>query len=156
MIPSKSARPEPAAAPVMPDEDELARLFAAARAAREHAHSPYSGLQVGAALLDDQGGIHAGCNVENASYGLTTCAERVALGRAVSEGVRAFRAVAIVSSAAGPLPPCGACRQVLHELAPRLWVFSEGDPGTRVTWRLEELLPAAFGRAAVPGQAEPE
>ena len=147
MTRSKGARPEPAAAPVMPDDAELARLFAAARAAREHAHSPYSGLQVGAALLDEAGGIHAGCNVENASSGLTTCAERVALGRAVSEGVRAFRAVAIVSSAAGPLPPCGACRQVLHELAPHLWVLSEGEPGTRVAWRLDALLPAAFGRA---------
>lgn len=145
MTHAEGARPGPGMEPARPTEAELGELLAAARAVATRAYSPYSGLRVGAALLDREDAVHVGCNVENASYGLTVCAERVALGCAVSAGARAFRAVAIVSSRAEPLPPCGACRQVLHELAPNLWVVSEGSSGERVLWRLAELLPAAFG-----------
>lgn len=135
----------------MPAEAELRALLAAARAAASRAHAPYSHLRVGAALLDDAGRLHAGCNVENASYGLTMCAERVAVGCALSAGARSFRAVAIVSSRAEPLPPCGACRQVLHEFGPHLWVISEGEGGGRIVRRLDELLPGAFGPPSQPG-----
>lgn len=152
MTPSKGARPAPETAPAMPAEAELDELIAAARAVAERAHSPYSQLRVGAALLDDAGRIHAGCNVENASYGLTVCAERNAIARAVGEGARTFRAVVIVSSRPEPLPPCGACRQVLHEFAPFLWVVSVGPAGERVARRLDELLPGAFGPPSVPSR----
>jgi cytidine deaminase len=150
MNPPQGARPEPTSAPEMPAEAELVGLFEAARWALGNSYSPYSRLRVGAALLDRAGRVHPGCNVENASYGLTVCAERVALGRAVSEGAEGFQAVVIVSSLQDPLPPCGACRQVLHELAPLLWVISEGTSGERAAWRLNELLPAAFCGPALP------
>lgn len=142
-----SSIPPPTRAAAPPDERELDRLVAAARAARERAHAPYSGLRVGAALLDAAGNVHAGCNVENASYGLTICAERNAAARAVAEGAPAPVAVAIVSSRREPLLPCGACRQVLSELAPDAWVVCVGEDGTRLVRRLEDLLPDAFGPA---------
>lgn len=118
-------------------------LLAAAWAAAARAHAPYSGYRVGAALEGGDGSIHAGCNVENASYGLTICAERAAVSAAVSAGVRAFRRIIVVVEASEPAIPCGACRQVLAEFAPDLPGLSVGRSG-RVEWTLGALLPHAF------------
>lgn len=115
-------------------------------AAREHAYAPYSGFKVGAALLADDGRIFTGVNVENASYGLTICAERTAVGKAMSEGARGFRAIAVI----GPedlvdCPPCGACRQVLHEADREMAVITpDAEGGVHIT-PMERLLPGAFG-----------
>jgi len=118
-------------------------LLALAVRARRAAYAPYSRFTVGAALLAADGRVFTGCNIENASYGLTVCAERVALAKAVSEGVRSFSALAI----AGPktsITPCGACRQVLAEFAPDLRVYWRGT-GRRVVARsLRRLLPEGF------------
>jgi cytidine deaminase len=121
-------------------------LLARAREARAQAYAPYSGFQVGAALLAADGRVFTGCNVENASYGLTICAERVAVGRAVSEGVRDFVAVAVAGpDASEPCPPCGSCRQVLHEFGGALQVvFESGDPAGPTIVPISELLPGAF------------
>lgn len=119
-------------------------LLEAARQVMEQAHSPYSGVCVGAAILDDQGRVFTGCNVENASYGLTICAERMAVGQAVAAGSKTWVAVAIATNRARSLPPCGACRQVLMEFAPTLPVVSTGTSGEPVEWTLDELLPHAF------------
>ena len=114
-------------------------------AARERAYAPYSGFAVGAALLAADGRIFTGCNVENASYGLTICAERTALFKAISEGARKFEAIAIACGK-GPCAPCGACRQVLHEFAPDLPVIMADAAGREVREaRLGELLPEGFG-----------
>lgn len=123
------------------DEGELVRLAVAARA---RAYAPYSGFLVGAALLAEDGRIFTGCNVENASYGLTVCAERVALFKAISEGAREFLALA-VACGEGPCAPCGACRQALYEFAPDLLIIMAD--GTGQTWckaKLQELLPHGF------------
>src|SRR5262252_5589168 len=90
-------------------------LLSAALAAREHAHAPFSGFRVGAALEDESGRVHTGCNVENASYGLTLCAERVAIFKAISEGARRFLRIAVAADTDTLTPPCGACRQILWE-----------------------------------------
>ena len=135
--------PDPSSARPEPDIDEEA-LLSAAHAVLERAHSPYSGVRVGAALLDSEGRVHVGCNVENASYGLTICAERTAVGRAVAEGVRSFTAIAIATDQPHLLTPCGACRQVLSEFAPDLRVICAGAGGERRVWRLGQLLPEAF------------
>ena len=118
-----------------------ASLRRLARAARERAIAPFSRYRVGAALEAEDGTVYTGCNIENASLGLTMCAERVALFKALSEGVRRFRRIAI--AAAGPEPPfpCGACRQLLFEYAPGLEVWIEGEERART---IEELLPAGF------------
>lgn len=118
-------------------------LFARARAVRERGYAPYSGFRVGAALLGASGAVYTGCNVESASYGLTICAERAAVSAAVAAGETRFQAVAIASEGAGPLAPCGACRQVLAEFEPDLRVWSECR-GVRAEWRLGELLPEPF------------
>lgn len=109
-----------------------ARLMAEAERAREQAYAPYSKFKVGAALLTRGGRIVSGCNVENASFGLSICAERNAVWKAVSEGERDFVAVAVTAGSAGGASPCGACRQVLHEFAPGLVVYWR-DAGGRLT-----------------------
>jgi cytidine deaminase len=120
---------------------ELARV---AIAASKQAHSPYSKIRVGAALLTDDGLVSTGANVENASYGLTLCAERVALVKAVSEGARKFTTIAIATNTRRALTPCGACRQSLLEFAPDLRVLIVGRRGIEREFTLAELLPSAF------------
>ncbi|HEY3210685.1 MAG TPA: cytidine deaminase [Actinomycetota bacterium] len=138
---------EPAAAEGGMDLDDL---MAMARAAREHAYAPYSRFRVGAAVSTDKG-FFSGANVENASYGLSICAERVAASTAVAAGARRIDAAAVTSSAAGPASPCGACRQFLYEFGPDMIVVSEGTDGTRKRWRLSELLVDGFGPADLEG-----
>lgn len=130
------------------DEATMRRLVAAARAVRQHAYAPYSRFAVGAALLDEQGRIHAGCNVENAAYGSSQCAEASAIGRLVAEGGRRIAAVAVVGVAPAPVTPCGACRQRLREFAADdclVWIADAAAVLARHT--LGELLPASFGPA---------
>ena len=121
-------------------------LFRAALTARARAYAPYSELQVGAAALYADGSIVTGCNVENASYGLTQCAERNALARAVVEGRTGLRAVAVVADTKEPCPPCGMCRQVMREFArEELLVRSRTLAGVESRHTLGDLLPNAFG-----------
>jgi len=125
----------------MPDRD---RLVAAARAARENAVAGFSGFKVGAALQTPDGSIITGCNIENATYGLTLCAERVAMFKALSEGHRSFTSVAVVADTADPTPPCGACRQILWEFGGNLEVFLANLTEHKGTFTMKELLPLPF------------
>jgi cytidine deaminase len=122
-----------------------ARLLKAAAEARERAYAPYSGLRVGAALLTRRGNIFSGCNVENASYGLTVCAERAAVFAAVAQEGPELRiqALAVVGEPGAQFPPCGACRQVLAEFGPEAVVLFQGEGGLTEA-RLEDLLPHGF------------
>jgi cytidine deaminase len=133
------------------DED----LVTAARAVLQNAYCPYSGLSVGAALRARDGSLHLGCNVENASFGLTICAERNALFQAVAGGARDFDAIAIAVSRPEPLLPCGACRQVLREFSGGLRVICVGSGPGRVERVLEELLPDAIGPGDLGGGRRP-
>lgn len=120
-------------------------LFQAASAVRERAHVPYSHFPVGAAVLYADGSIISGCNVENATFGLTVCAERLALATGVAQGKQEPRAVAIVADTQPPCPPCGMCRQVMAEFAtPELPVRSRTPRGEEASYSLGELLPLAF------------
>jgi cytidine deaminase len=139
--PARPSRAKPAGIPPA----RRAALLAAARAVRRRAHAPYSQFTVGAAVLDERGRVHVGCNVENASYGLTVCAERNAIAAAVAAGARRVRAVAVASGARPPASPCGACRQVIAELgAPDTEILLWGGAGAPERMTLGALLPRAF------------
>ena len=116
-----------------------------ALAARAHAHAEFSHFRVGAALEDHQGRIHTGCNVENATYGLTICAERVAVFKAISEGVRKFRRIAIAADSEDLTPPCGACRQILWEFCGDIEVILVNTQGKQQSYQMSALLPNPFG-----------
>jgi cytidine deaminase len=141
--------PRPTTTPTKARSEADDELVARARGALKHAYSPYSDVRVGAALRARDGTIFTGCNVENASYGMTWCAERTAIVKAISEGAREFTDIAIVTSLDGALMPCGACRQVLHEFAPALRLVVEGSSGARQETTLAALLPDAFGPSAL-------
>jgi cytidine deaminase len=119
-------------------------LIEAARGARLHAHAAYSNFKVGAALETADGTIVTGCNVENATYGLTICAERVAMFKAISEGHRQFRRIAVVADTQAPTPPCGACRQILWEFGGDLEVVLANLERETGRHRLSALLPVPF------------
>jgi len=124
-------------------------LVQRATEAREHAYAPYSSFKVGAALLASNGRVFTGCNVENATYGLTVCAERVALWKAVSEGEREFVAVAVVADGERPPSPCGACRQLLWEFCDDIEVITANLRGARQSYHLSELFPHPFDRTSL-------
>jgi cytidine deaminase len=123
------------------------KLVEAAKAARENAHAPYSNFRVGAALRAKSGRIYTGCNVENATYGLTVCAERVAIFKAISEGERGFDAVAVVTDTEGLTPPCGACRQLLWEFCGDAEVVLANLKGKTETTRMSALFPRPFDKS---------
>lgn len=119
-------------------------LIEISKKAQEFAYVPYSKFKVGAALLCRDGSVYTGCNIENATYGATNCAERTAVFKAVSEGKREFDAIAITSSCQGLTFPCGICRQVLSEFSPEIKVILEDEKGELHTFMLSELLPHSF------------
>jgi cytidine deaminase len=131
----------------------LSELVATAKAAAARAYCPYSRFRVGAAVLTEQGEIYSGCNVENASYGLTICAERNAIFRAVDEGkgLLTIRALVVYTPTSSPTAPCGACRQVINEFGPSAFVISVCDSETIMSHRLDELLPHGFGPSNLSG-----
>jgi cytidine deaminase len=126
-------------------------LLNAARAAREHAHAPFSQFKVGAALQTTAGKIITGCNIENATYGLTICAERVALFKAISEGERSFVRLAVVADTEAPTPPCGACRQLLWEFGGDIEIILGNLTKETGRFRLKELLPHPFDARFLKG-----
>lgn len=125
----------------MPEKD---LLITAAQQARENAHAPYSNFRVGAALRSTSGRIFGGCNVENATYGLTMCAERVAIFKAISEGERGFSAIAVVTDTDTLTPPCGACRQLIWEFCGDIPVTLANLAGQTETLQMQELFPKPF------------
>lgn len=122
----------------------MKKLLREAIEARKKAYAPYSKFKVGAAIEAANGKIYTGCNVENSSFGLTICAERVALFKAVSNGAKKFKRIAIVADTKNPCPPCGVCRQALYEFAPNLEVVMANTKGKTKVTRLGELLPHPF------------
>jgi cytidine deaminase len=122
-------------------------LIAAAKRARENAHAPYSNFRVGAALRATSGKVFGGCNVENATYGLTVCAERVAIFKAISEGEHGFDAVAVVTDTDALTPPCGACRQLLWEFCGDVSVILSNLKGKTEVFQMRELFPKPFDAA---------
>ena len=126
------------------DSETENRLVEAAARYRGNAVHKRSGFAVGAAIEDADGRIWGGCNVENSTYGLTVCAERVAIWKALSEGVRKFRSVAVVTGADQPTPPCGACRQILWEFAGDVPIVSATEGGRRKRYMLSEIFPEPF------------
>lgn len=135
--------------PPEPGADWIDRLLAAAREASPRAYAPYSRFHVGAAVLADDGRIFTGANVENASYGLCSCAERNAIFAAVHAGTTRIVAVAIHTPTAAPVAPCGACRQVIFEFGPDARVVSCCDGDATRRWSVDQLLPDAFGPASL-------
>ncbi|NLY30922.1 MAG: cytidine deaminase [Firmicutes bacterium] len=130
-------------------EREIDDLVSCAVKAREKAYTPYSKFSVGAAVLTGSGEVYTGCNIENASYGATCCAERVALFKAVSDGEKDIRMIAVVAEGEKAVPPCGICRQVMIELAPQALVVMANLEGERESWTVQELLPNAFGMSSL-------
>jgi cytidine deaminase len=124
--------------------DRNEALIAAARGARENAHAPFSKFRVGAAVEDESGRVFTGCNVENATYGLTVCAERIAVFKAISEGARRFTRVAVVADTEDLTPPCGACRQILWEFCGDVPIVLANLRGKTETLQLGTLFPRAF------------
>ena len=133
----------------MPGSDARS-LIAEARRARRHARAPYSSFKVGAALETIDGTIITGCNIENATYGLSMCAERVAMFKALSEGHRRFIRIAVVADRAEPTPPCGACRQILWEFGGDLEVILANLRRDTGRYQLSELLPVPFADHLLP------
>lgn len=131
---------------------KFAKLIEAAKKARANAYAPYSGFQVGAAVLGKDGLIFTGCNVENASYSLTICAERAAVFKAVCAGTTGFDAIAVVTELDVPAAPCGACRQILAEFSPEMEVIMANTRGESRTATLRELLPLAFDSSVLEGK----
>ena len=127
-----------------PQPKSLDVVVGVARAARDRAHAPFSRFKVGAVLETDDGELITGCNIENATYGLTMCAERVAIFKAVSEGHRKFRRVVVVADTEEPTPPCGPCRQLLWEFGGDLEVVLANLQAVKAQHRLSELLPHPF------------
>ncbi|MEY2571875.1 MAG: cytidine deaminase [Verrucomicrobiota bacterium] len=128
-----------------PTDPEVEKMREAARAVMKNAYCAYSGFPVGAAVVTDSGKIFVGSNVENASYGLTMCAERNAIFLAVAQGHRDLKAVVVVTPTETPTPPCGACRQVINEFNPDAEIFCFGEKDVVQQFTLSELLPRAFG-----------
>jgi cytidine deaminase len=120
------------------------KLVAAAKQARENAHAPYSNFRVGAALRAKSGQVYTGCNVENSTYGLTVCAERVAIFKAISEGERGFDAIAVVADTPTPTPPCGACRQLIWEFCGDVDIILANLKGQVEVVRTSAILPRPF------------
>lgn len=132
-------------------ELEIQKLMDCAIKARENAYSPYSHFAVGAALLCEDGTLYEGCNIENASYGLTNCAERTAIFKAVSEGHIKFKALAVVADTEGPCAPCGACRQVMAEFKIPLIIMGNSMGNIKIV-TIEEVLPFSFSECDVTGK----
>ena len=128
------------------EHDAQNRLIAAARDARTRAIAPYSNFRVGAVLETAGGRIFTGCNIENASYGLTMCAERVAIFKALSEGEWRFQKLAIVAETNNPTPPCGACRQIIWEFCGDITVVLANESGDTNVWQMRKLYPHAFDK----------
>ena len=145
-------RPGPAAAAATDPSPGVAALFDAATAVRARAYAPYSGFAVGAAVEDEAGRIHAGCNVENAAYPVGTCAEAGALAAMVAAGGTRVRAALVLGDGPAPVTPCGACRQRLREFASPETLVHVADPrGRRLTLTVAALLPASFGPETLRG-----
>lgn len=132
-------------------ELEIQKLMDCAIKARENAYSPYSHFAVGAALLCEDGTLYEGCNIENAAYSLTNCAERTAIFKAVSEGHIKFKALAVVADTEGPCAPCGACRQVMAEFKIPLIIMGNLMGNIKIV-TIEELLPFSFSECDVTGK----
>jgi len=135
----------------MSSNDDFERLRAAAVTASEQAYCPYSHFRVGAAVLTEAGEVFAGCNVENASFGLTMCAERGAIFQAVAKGASLIQALLVYTPSETPCPPCGACRQVILEFAPEADIYSVCDGPDVSCTKLSALLPQAFGPESLLG-----
>lgn len=133
---------------------ERKKLLEAARSARQHAFAPYSLFLVGAAVLTDDGEIITGCNIESASYGLTCCAERVALFKAISQGKRRFKCMAVVADSTHPTPPCGACRQVIWELAGDIEIVLGNLAGETKSFCMHQLFPHPFDAEFLPDELD--
>jgi len=130
------------------------KLLKAASDARREAYAPYSGFRVGSAVLCEDGKVFSGVNVESAVYGLSICAERVAIAKAVSEGYRRFDALAVIADGPTPCPPCGACRQFLAEFGSEIVVIMANTSGETKKARIKELLPTAFTNEQLFGKKD--